>query len=128
MSKEASKKVAHWTRLVSGENASRRLQSSELQARGTEAHLWLTQVLDLALAMLQAARIPVFDPIAVLVCQPHAAQSSHWLYVCKHPEPDVLPDGRLINLIREAFILTDWVHPIFWGNGLNGGPQGWVFA
>ncbi len=112
-SEEASKKVAYWTRLVSDEDAPRRLQSSEPQVRGTEAHLWLTQVLHLALAMLQAARIPVFDPIAVLDCQPHAAQASHWLGVCKRPEPDVLPDGSLINLIREAFILTDWVPPIF---------------
>lgn len=107
-SEEASKKVTLWTRLVSGEEAPRRLHPSEPKASGPEAHLWLTQVLDLALALLQAARIPVFDPIAVVDCQPHADQAPHWLGVCKHPKPEVLPVGSLINLIREAFTLANW--------------------
>lgn len=107
-SEEASKKVALWTRLVSVEDPPRRLQSHKPKACSPEAHLWLTKVLDLALALLQAARIPLFDAIAVLDCQPHAAQAPHWLGVCKHPEPEVLPVGSLINLIREAFTLADW--------------------
>lgn len=107
-SEETSKKVAQWTRLVGGEDAPRPLQSSEPKARDPEVHLWLTQVLDLALALIQAARIPVFDPIAILDCQPQNAKAPHWLGVCKHPAPKVLPVGSLINLIREAFALADW--------------------
>lgn len=105
---EAAKKVAQWTRVVSGEDTPIKPNSSEPNADEPDALRWLTQVLELALALLQAARVPVFDPIAVLNCQPQAPQAPQWVSICQHPAPTILPLSRLMALILEAFTLADW--------------------
>ncbi len=104
----ASQKVTLWTCVLTHEVSPIPPDLPELNPDAKEAQLWLTQVLELARALLQAARIPQFDLIKVMDCQPHANQTLMWQGVCQQPAPQFLKFENSITLIREAFKLAQW--------------------
>jgi cyanophycin synthetase len=104
----ASQKVALWTSVLTHEVSPIPPDFPELNPHAKEAQLWLIQVLDLARALMQAARIPQFDLIKVMDCQPHANQDLMWQGVCQQPTPQFLTVQNSIAVIREAFQLAQW--------------------
>lgn len=104
----ASQKVALWTHVLTNEVLPSQADLPMLNLHSHEALLWLSQVLNLARALLQAARVPQFDLIKVTNCQPHASQAHLWQGVCQQPAPQFLPLQNSINLIRETFKLARW--------------------
>lgn len=104
----ASQMLALWTRVLTNEVSPSPANLPMLKHQSHEAYLWLSQVMDLARALMQAARIPQFDSIKVTDCQPHASQANLWQGVCQQPAPQFLTVQNSITLIREAFKLAQW--------------------
>lgn len=104
----ASQMLALWTRVLTKEASPSQANLRTLKHQSHEAHLWLSQVLDLARALMQAARIPQFDSVKVTDCQPHASQANLWQGVCQQPAPQFLTVQNSTTVIREAFKLAEW--------------------
>jgi cyanophycin synthetase len=107
-SETASQTLALWTRVLSNEQTPHQPDLLNFSDPSVEAHRWLTQVLALAQALLQAARIPQFNPILVFDCQPQRNPAQMWLGICQQPAPQFLQAQSAMTLIREAFILAEW--------------------
>lgn len=104
----ASQMLALWTRVLTNEVSPSQANLPMLKHASHEAHLWLSQVLELVRALLQAARIPQFNSIKVTDCQPHASQAHLWQGICQQPAPQFLTVQNSTTVIREAFKLAQW--------------------
>jgi acyl-coenzyme A synthetase/AMP-(fatty) acid ligase/D-alanine-D-alanine ligase-like ATP-grasp enzyme len=104
----ASQTLALWTRILTNEVTPSQADLPMINLQSHEALLWLSTVLDLVRALLQAARVPQFDLIKVTHCQPHASRAHLWHGVCQQPAPQFLTVQNSINLIRETFKLAEW--------------------
>lgn len=107
-SAEESQKLAVWTRVILAEDAANAEDKRQQESYGNNAQRWLQSVLDFAVALLQSARIPVFNKIRVIDCQPSPDKSKLWVGACQFPDFNILPRQNLLDLLRETFILAEW--------------------
>ena len=69
---------------------------------------WLHQVFGLVQSLLHVLRIPVFEPIGLLACQPVAPAGARWEAVCQSPDPSLVDVALLEGLVSMAFGLATW--------------------
>lgn len=80
------------------------------RARG-QAHddqIWLRHVLALACGLFHVLRVPWFDPIEVLQCDPPAEANGNWQGVCRLPDPLLVSAPVLVGVVKAAFKLAAW--------------------
>ena len=97
-----------WRRVLGHEETPLGSDAFTVEPQLDEAQAWFQAILDLALALLQSARIPVFDAIAVVQCQPEPDKPPHWLGVCQQPDPRLVPAPTVLALFREVVDLAEW--------------------
>ena len=104
----ASFQLMAWSALLTGDGSHKQRFIPTVTSHAEEVDLWLKQVLAFVLALLHAARIPVFGPIPVLSCNPDEHKPSQWQGVCQLPYPQLLPVKTMATLVSEAFQLAQW--------------------
>lgn len=108
MNEGASRRLVSWVTLLNEDYNHDSLKACIEASRDGEAAGWLRVVLDLWLGLLQAARIPLFDPIKVVDCKPTEGTSNQWRATCLLPDPELVSGSVIPAIIKEAFKLAEW--------------------
>lgn len=64
---------------------------------------WLREVLTLARTFLQILRVPIFDPIGILSCNPPSDRSKKWSADLILPQPHLVTPAVLADVLKKAF-------------------------
>jgi len=82
------------------------LHDRPLTGSPQEAVLWVNQVLTLAWGFLHVLRVPLFDPIEVLRCEPSEKRTDGWDATCRTPDVSLVPLSLLVGVLKVAFRLA----------------------
>jgi cyanophycin synthetase len=100
--------LSAWTQLLDAPTEHPPLNLTAPSRESSEAAIWLHHVMAFSLALLQSARIPVFDPLIVSDCQPDMAKPPSWKASFVSPDPLLLPLSRMKAFFVEAYKLAEW--------------------
>jgi acyl-CoA synthetase (AMP-forming)/AMP-acid ligase II/D-alanine-D-alanine ligase-like ATP-grasp enzyme len=84
--------------------------SATVRAGSSRARPWLSRCLLLARALLQAARIPVFDPPEIQAIEPMSGTRKGWQGLVTLARVDHLPRSAYETAIDSAFKLGAWAN------------------
>ena len=73
------------------------------------ARLWLSRCVRLAVIMLQAARLPVFEAPRIIACLPTRVNGDSWRAQFELPRVDGVPRPTLDSVLNRAIKLTNWM-------------------
>jgi D-alanine-D-alanine ligase-like ATP-grasp enzyme len=104
----AAHRLFLWSRLLDNDVPDAQAPGSDNLTEAGGGRLWLNQVLAFSVDLLQAARIPVFEPIAVLDCSLDATQTDRWHASCILPAPIWTDHSTMKTLLGQAFKLAEW--------------------
>ena len=74
----------------------------------TPEQMWLSQILTLTLGLMHVLRIPYFQSIEVIDCQPSPKDATTWHARIRVPEPHWLPAHIFGGILKTAYALANW--------------------